>query len=164
MKMLVIYDSAFGNTEQIALAIGNALGNQEQVAVLRVGDVIPEHFVRLQLLIIGSPTQRFRPTTAISQYLKGIPPDHLKGVKVAAFDTRLTLREINETSVLAFFVRISGDSAYAAKHIADRLNEKGGELILPPEGFFVDGMEGPLVQGELERAVNWTKKIIAKTL
>jgi len=164
MKVLVIYDSVFGNTEQIALAIGNAFGSQEDIAMLRVGDVKPEHFVGLKLLIVGSPTQRFRPTAAISQYLKGIPHNQLKGVKVAAFDTRLTMSEINETPVLAFFVRRSGDSAYAAKHIAERLKKNGGQLSVSPEGFFVDGMKGPLVQGELERAVNWAKKIFAETL
>jgi len=163
MKVLVIYDSLFGNTEQIAMAIGSAFGSQEDIAILRVGDVRPEHFVGLKLLIVGSPTQRFRPTAAISLYLKGIPHNHLKGVKVAAFDTRLTMSEINETPVLAFFVRISGDSAYAARHIADRLKKNGGQLSVPPEGFYVDGMKGPLVEGELERAVNWARQIVAET-
>jgi flavodoxin I len=64
---------------------------------------------------------------------------------------------------LAFFVRLSGDSAYAAKHIADRLKKKGSQLIVPPEGFFVEGMEGPLVQGELERAADWAKHISTET-
>lgn len=35
MKALVVYDSFFGNTEQIAQAIGNALGSQEDVKILR---------------------------------------------------------------------------------------------------------------------------------
>jgi len=163
MKVLIIYDSVFGNTEQIALAIGSTLGNQEDVTILRVSDVKPDQFAELKLLIIGSPTQRFRPTAAINNLLKGISKNGLKGVKVAAYDTRLTLSNIEETPILAFFVRLYGDAAYAAKPIADKLRKKGGELILPPEGFFVEGMEGPLVQGELERAVNWAKQIISAT-
>jgi len=163
MNTMIVYDSVFGNTEQIAQAIGNTLGNQEDVTIVRVGDVKLEQFARIKLLVVGSPTQRFQPTTAISDLLKGFPKNALKGVKIAVFDTRLTISNIEETPILAFFVRLFGRAAYAAKAIADRLKKKGGELIMPPEGFYVEGMKGPLVQGELERAANWAKQIIAAT-
>jgi flavodoxin len=159
MKALIIYDSAFGNTEQIAQAIGNALGPPVDVDIVRVSEVKPDQFIGLRLLIIGSPTQRFRPTAPISNLLKGISNNSLKGVKIAAFDTRLTENEINETLILAFFVRIFG---YAAKPIADQLKKKGGKLIIASEGFFVEGMKGPLIKGELERAANWAVQISKK--
>ena len=162
MKGLILYDSMYGNTENIAQAIGGTFGPQDDIAMLRVGDVKPDHFTGLNLLIVGSPTQRFRPTIAISNLLKGIPQNSLKGVKVAAFDTRLTWSEISKTPVLAFFVKLSGDNAYAARSMTNSLKNKGGELIVPPEGFFVEGMKGPLIQGELERAVVWAKRIIAE--
>jgi hypothetical protein len=44
---------------------------------------------------------------------------------------------------------------FAAKPISKMLTEKGGNLILPPEGFFVAGDQGPLKDGELERAADW---------
>lgn len=163
MKSLVIYDSEFGNTEQIAQALGGALGSDGDVMVLKVSEAGPDSFAGLDLLIVGSPTQRFRPTPAISSLLNGLPQNSLKGVKAAAFDTRLTLDEIKKTAVLAFFVRLAGESAYAARHIADQLKKTGGELIAAPEGFYVDGMKGPLVQGELERAVDWARQIVAET-
>ena len=159
MKGLIVYDSLYGNTEKIALAIGEALGNREEFTIMRVGNVQPDQFADLDLLIIGSPTQRFQPTPAISNLLKGIPKNGLKGVKVTAFDTRLTEEWINKTPVLAFFVRLFGPSAYAAKSMADKLKKKGGKLITPPDGFYVEGTEGPLVQGELERAASWAKQI-----
>jgi flavodoxin I len=160
MKTLVIYDSAYGNTEQIAQAIGHGISGD--VNVLRVSDVKPAQLLGVELLIIGSPTQRFRPLQTMSNWLNGIPQSSLNGVRAAAFDTRLTMDEINKTSVLAFFVKLSGDSAYAAKHIADRLKKKGARLIVPPAGFYVEGMEGPLVQGELVRAADWAKQIGAE--
>ncbi|GAI96433.1 unnamed protein product [marine sediment metagenome] len=52
---------------------------------------------------------------------------------------------------------------YAAKPIADKLEKKGGGLIIPPEGFFIKDSKGPLKDGELERAADWAKLII-KTL
>jgi len=158
MKSLVVFDSQFGNTERVAQAIGVALGSQGEVEVIRVQDVRPEHLTRIHSLIVGSPTQRFRPTPAIMDFLKNLPKDALKGIKVAAFDTRLTEEEIEKVSILSFFVRIFG---YAAKPISNRLQKKGGELILPPEGFYVDGMEGPLLDGELERAADWVKRILS---
>jgi len=158
MKVLIIYDSVFGNTEQVAQAMGDALGSQAEVNILRVGDVKREHLTGLDVLIVGSPTRQFRPTAAINNFLKRIPQNGLKGVKVAAFDTRFTMSVIEESRVLAFFVRLFG---YAAKPISDRLKKKGGELIISPEGFFVEGVEGPLKEGELERAADWAKQIIA---
>jgi flavodoxin len=158
MKALVVYDSKFGNTERIARAIGNALGSSYEVEVLNVGTIAPDVVEGLRLLIVGSPTQRFNPTEGITNFLKGLPSNGLKGIKVAAFDTRLTIEDIEEIAVLSFFVRIFG---YAAKPIANRLKKKGGELVLPPEGFYVQGTEGPLVEGELERAETWAKQILA---
>jgi len=49
---------------------------------------------------------------------------------------------------------------YAAKPIADILVKKGGELFAPPEGFFVKGREGPLKDGELQRAAIWARALI----
>jgi len=159
MKAMVVYDSVFGNTEQIAQAIGNALGSPEYVEILQVGNVKQEQLKGLELLIVGSPTRGFKPTPAISSLLKCIPKNGLEGAKVAAFDTRFTVDKIESSVfILSILVKIFG---YAAKPIADRLQKKGGELIIPPEGFFVEGKEGPLKEGELERAADWAKQIMA---
>lgn len=158
MKALVIYDSQFGNTEQVAWAIGNALGTDDEVETNRVGDVQPEHLSEVGLLIVGSPTQRFRPTMTTSGLLNKIPEGGLLGINVAAFDTRFTMEEIEKSRILPFFVSMFG---YAAKPIADKLAEKGGKVIAPPEGFYVEGIEGPLQEGELERAANWARQIKA---
>jgi len=158
MKALVVSDSVFGNTEKVAQAIGQALGSPEDVQVVRVGDVKPEQLLGLTLLIVGSPTRQFSPTGATTGFLKSIPKHGLKGVKVAAFDTRFTESAIEKVRILAFFVKIFG---YAAKPIADRLQKKGGEMVVPPEGFYVGDTEGPLLEGELERAADWAKQIIA---
>ena len=156
MKTLIVYDSFFGNTEQVARAIGNALGVQPDVNVLRVGDVKPEHLTGLNLLIVGSPTRAFSPSPAIKEFLARIPKQGLRGVTVAAFDTRVALSDVN-SRVLSVFAGIFG---YAAQPIADRLAKKGEKLCLPPEGFFVQGTEGPLKAGELERATAWAKQIM----
>ena len=155
MDILVIYDSVFGNTERIARAIGDVLSGPEDVGILRASDVRLEQLTGLKLLVVGSPTRAFRPIGAVKQLLRRIPRAGLKGVRVAAFDTGISTSDI-DSSVGRFFVNRFG---YAAKPISDMLTKKGGELAVPPEGFFVEGVEGPLKEGELERASAWAEKI-----
>ena len=156
MKALIIYDSFFGNTEQIAQAIGHALGSPTEVEILRVSHVEPQQLTG-KLIIVGSPTRGFRPTPAINKLLGRIPANGLKGVKVAAFDTRISVDNI-ESPLLHILVKLFG---YAAKPIAEKLKKKQGELTVPPEGFYVEGTEGPLKNGELERAAEWARQILA---
>jgi flavodoxin len=156
MKAIVVYDSAYGNTEKIAQAIGQALGSTEEVEVMRAANVTPDQLAGVSLLVVGSPTQKFRPLASITELLKAIPGGALKGVRVAAFDTRITQSRVDEIRILSFFVKIFG---YAAEPIGGRLVKKGGELAAPPEGFYVSDTEGPLLDGELDRAAAWARKL-----
>jgi len=157
MKALIVYDSFFGNTEKIAQAIGQGLGSQGEVEARRVGDVTPQQLAGVQLLIVGSPTRGFRASEATMKFLNSIPAGGLRGVKVAAFDTRMSLKDLNNAILnFVFWLKLGG---YAAKPIADALQKSGGELLAAPEGFFVKASEGPLHDGELERAAEWGRKI-----
>lgn len=147
MNGLIIYDSVYGNTEQIAQAIGNALNSQMDVEVVQVSNVKTEQLMGLKLLIVGSPTHGGSPTEAIRDFLKHISESNIQDLNVAAFDTRLSTR----------FVKIFG---YAAGKIASNLKKKGGILIAPPEPFFVKGRKGPLKEGELERAARWGSDLV----
>jgi flavodoxin len=153
MNALVIFDTVFGNTAKIAQAIATALGTQ----AIPVSQVDANQLRGLNLLVIGSPTRGFRPTEGVSKLLNGLPKNHLAGVRVAAFDTRIVLETI-DSKALRFLVDKGG---YAARSIAKTLEKKGGQLAMPPEGFFVTGEQGPLKDGELERAAVWIGKLIA---
>ncbi|MBN1781531.1 flavodoxin family protein [bacterium] len=156
MKALVIYDSVYGNTEKIAVAVGRALGLREGEGIVRADDVAPEHLESLELLVVGSPTWRFRPTSAVARFLKSIPKHGLENVRVAAFDTRLSAEKIEAIRILAFFVHIFG---FAAKPILKKLMKKGGVPAASPAGFDVADTEGPLIEGELERAAMWAERL-----
>ena len=164
MKSLVIYDSLYGNTEQIAKAIADALGTPETVTLRHVGDIQPGEMSDLTLLVVGSPTQRFNIKPEMKDFLNAIPDGSLRGVPVAAFDTRYPQSEIDKIPVLAFFAKIWGRSAYADRHIAQALKRKGGGPLLASEGFYVGGMEGPLLEGERERAADWAGQLAAKAV
>ena len=149
MKVLVVYDSLYGNTEKVAKAIAGALVSSGEVKVLRPGEVSPSELQSVDLFIVGSPTQGGRPTKAIQEFLNKLPETAVKGVNVATFDTRFT------TKLVAIF-------GYGAGKIADNLKKRGSNLIVAPEPFFVKGREGPLKEGELERAAAWAKGILEK--
>jgi flavodoxin len=117
-KVLVIYDSVFGNTEKIAQAIAAALGTQ----AMPVSQAEADQLRGLDLLVVGSPTRKFSPTEGISKLLNGLPKNHLAGARVAAFDTRIDLETI-DSKVFRFVVDKGG---YAAKTIAKSLEKKGG--------------------------------------
>lgn len=48
---------------------------------------------------------------------------------------------------------------WAAKPIAGRLTRAGGTLVAEPEGFVVLDSEGPLKEGEVERAAAWGRTL-----
>ena len=154
MKDLVTYDSYFGNTEQIARAIGGAFDPQNQVDIVRISELKPNQIQGLDVLVVGSPTRAFSPSEATKAFLKNLPSGALQGVKVAAFDTRMDVKKA--PGILRFFAGIFG---FAAAPIAKQLTKKGGTLACPPDGFFVKETEGPLEDGELQRAAEWGMSI-----
>lgn len=156
MKILVIYDSVFGNTEKIARAIGGAFEGVG-AETLPVGRVTAAMLQGLDLLVIGSPTRGFRPTEALTKFLSPLSKDSLQGTRVAAFDTRIALETI-DSSVFRFIVDKGG---YAANALGRALEKKGGCLLASPEGFFVSGEQGPLKEGEMQRAAGWGQLLLA---
>jgi len=159
MKTLIICDSVFGNTMQIAQSMSSANSSENIIVCLNVKDVKADDLKNIDLLIVGSPTRQFRATPAIISFIASISDKTLKGANVAGFDTRITLNVIN-SRVLRFVVDKGG---YAAKTITEKLVKKGGKLIAPPEGFFVSGEEGPLAEGEIKRAAAWAEKLYKQT-
>jgi flavodoxin len=157
MKILVLYDSVFGCTEKIALAIAGALKSAGEIEVIKMNGAAPPVLGDFDLLIAGSPTRQFRATEGMMNFLKAIPPGRLKGKKYAVFDTRLDVKDIR--SPIARFIVDHG--GYAVRQLAAVLEK--GEAMAPgkPAWFYVEKSEGPLKAGELERAAQWAAAIPA---
>lgn len=147
MNTLIMYDSTFGNTEHLARAIAGGLAHYGTVRLLRV----PEDGVfdrgDVDIFIVGGPTQRHGTSPAMRVFLEGMPRRTLHGLAAAAFDTRYHMA--------------AWKSGSAADRITSRLKRAGATLLVPPESFFVAQREGPLEQGELERAVQWAEQVYA---
>ena len=162
LRALVVYESAFGNTQKIARAIGEGLSTCMATEVVEVGHV-PGETGEIDLLVVGGPTHAFsmsRPSTredaakkadgevvskgrGIREWLAGGPG--LAPRLAAAFDTRFKKPRL-----------ITGSAARGAEK---RLRELGCRITAPEESFFVAGTAGPLLNGELERARRWGERV-----
>ena len=155
MKILVVYDSYFGNTKKIAQCIAETLFDGNDVRLCRAGEVGPGDLTGVGLLVVGSPTRAFSPVVSIKHFLRSMDARQLKGVKIAAFDTRIALDSIR-SKVLR---KLVGTLGYAAEPVSRKLIRKGGEAAADPAGFVVTDSEGPLKQGEIQRAAEWAEGI-----
>lgn len=146
MHALVVYDSQYGNTERIAAAIADTLRTTGEVRLAHVDPAHPLDLEGVDLLILGCPTQGWAPTVAMHALLASLTPQELHGRAVACFDTR--------------FQKPRWMTGSAARRMAASLRHMGVTLLVPPESFFVEGTEGPLVAGELSRAAVWTRGLL----
>jgi hypothetical protein len=127
--------------------MGEAIGADVKPPLF--GSVSGAELGSYDLLIVGSPTQQGKELSTITILLEAIPDNGLKYTRVAAFDTRHKWRWV-------------GIWGYAAPRIAGLLKAKGGDLVVPPEGFIVNSTKGPLFNGELDRAGAWAKSLLFK--
>ena len=158
MKVLILFDSYFGNTERTAYSIGEGLNKHGEVKLKRISEASPEILEGINLLILGTPTRAFRPTKAAVDFLKKLPADCLSDVGIAAFDTRISLDDV-DSKFLRFMAGLFG---FAAEPLQKLMVKKGGTAVGKPEGFYVEGTEGPMADGELERASDWAASMVEK--
>lgn len=141
MNTLVLYDSFFGNTEQLAVAMARSLMIHGPARSAHLNETPYTHLRDVDLLIFGCPTQMWNLTPDMKVWLQRAPVDALWGPRVACFDTRLR-------GPLWL-------GRHAAPLLARALRRRGVTLIAPPEGFFIREPEHRLERGEVERAVAW---------
>ena len=149
MKCIIIYDSVYGNTEKIAVGIK---GKIPGAVIAKATEVKIPDLCSFELVIVGSPTQGGRPLASVKNFLSEIPKGKLQKTRVAAFDTR--------TEVKGFFLKLLVTLlGYAAPRILKALTDKGGKPVSQPQGFLVNGKEGPVITGEIERATSWATEL-----
>ena len=151
MNALVIYHSQFGNTEQVAEAIAGVFQGVGAARTMRASQVAEADLQGVDLVVMGTPTHKMNLPEAVRPIFEDLPKRSLRGVPIAAFDTSYKMS--------AFLARFT-----AAKKVDRKLRKLGGKRLLPPETFHVeDNHEGPLYDGEIERAKAWAESILART-
>ncbi|HEU5227246.1 MAG TPA: flavodoxin domain-containing protein [Ktedonobacteraceae bacterium] len=148
MNTLVIYDSEYGNTQQIAQAIAEAFKEHGSVQLIAATEASMPSLQGVDLLVIGGPTQAHGLSPTLHTLLDKLPDQLLHGLPVASFDTRFRMAAV-----------ISGS---AGRAIAHKLEREKAKLLVPAKSFFVTSREGPLEEGELENAARWVKTIMER--
>lgn len=163
MRSLVVYESLWGNTEQVARAVAAGLSDSMTVDVVQVGAAPTAPTDDVDLLVVGGPTHTFsmsRPSTRSEAVTRGAEnaasgpgirewiaalPKARDGLLVATFDTRVDKVR-----------RLPGSAARKAGKL---LRHLGYAQVLDAESFYVADMEGPLLDGEMDRARVWGSRL-----
>jgi hypothetical protein len=169
MKTLIIYESMYGNTRDIANAIADGLSEFGDVEVLEVGHADNFVAVDVDLMVVGGPTHQFgmsrassreqaaqqahaplvSPGIGIREWLDRLAPPRDQ-LHVATFDTML-----GKPAFLKYMGR-------ASRKFAKRLQRMNCVLVTSPESFWVQSGTGPLAEGEIDRAREWSRQLGAR--
>jgi hypothetical protein len=163
MNALVVYESMFGNTEAVARAVAEGVGETMDVWLHEVSTAPAPVTDLVDLIVVGGPTHAFslsRPSTRAEAVEKGAAPrgggetglrewiGHLRegphSEYVAAFDTRVGRVR-----------RLPGSAARKAV----KLLRRDGYTPVGTESFYVSDISGPLLPGETERAAAWGRRL-----
>jgi hypothetical protein len=163
MRALVVYESMFGNTEQVAGEIAAGLGESLKVSLRDVAENPAVQWSDFDVLVVGGPTHAFSTSTprsradawrrggrmgvlktGLREWLDQLPEPPAPKL-TAAFDTRATVMRV-----------LPGSAARAAARV---LRGFGCSSLSSPTSFYVKGDRGQLARGELERARAWGRSI-----
>lgn len=160
MRALVVFESMFGNTQKIAEAIADGLSMSMTVDTVEVGSA-GTSVAGVDLLVVGGPTHAFgmsRESTrksatdrasgmvmskagGIREWIAAL---HADDVPFATFDTK------------ADKPHLPGSAAHAARR---QLRRRGFRPFAAATSFYVTDVDGPLADGEEERARRWGEQL-----
>ena len=162
MRAVVIYESMFGDNQQVARAIAAGLNEAGLAAeAIEVGIAPTAISPDVDLLVVGSPNHAWsmpRPSTRQDAAAKADIPLVSQGIGVREWLDSAALPAGLRT--VAYDTRGSHPKAvvamdHASKSIEKGLAKLGGTRLAPAEHFRVADMKGPLEPGEPERAFAW---------
>jgi flavodoxin len=168
MKTVIVYESMYGNTHQVAECIGEAARVHGEAVVVSVAAATADVIADADVLIVGGPTHVHGMTSTMSRRgaVDDAPKKHLQLERDA---DGLGLREWFEhlspavhARAVAFDTRFDGPLVFtgrASKSISKRLSRHGCSLLAEPESFLVD-KENHLVDGETDRARRWAAEVL----
>ena len=147
MRILILYDSKFGNTRHLAETMAAAVSDKHAVATRAITGA-PTDAVGFDLVLVGGPTHAHGASSPLKDALKELPKGSLHGVHAAVFDTRFRMPRV-----------LTGSAAESA---AKMLRRAGAEVVDPVESFFVTrGSPPELDPGEDTRAAAWAHNVVA---
>lgn len=159
MNVLIVVESCFGNTSMIAHAIAEGIQSapgDRQVQIITASEAPHRIPAEVSLVIVAAPTHNFglpSPATRTQAHTKGATASPINGVRewieTAEFSSQVRIITV-DTSVKARFT-----PSTASKTAQKLIRRRGASNVERGPSFFVDGMTGPLSDGEEDRARTW---------
>jgi hypothetical protein len=165
MRALVVFESMFGNTEAIAQAVTEGLSSRADVTMVEVGAAPTSIDADIDLLVVGGPTHALslsRPRTRQDARQRAEGPLVSPGIGLREWLASLDVRRRPPATAFDTRVRKPRLSGSAARAAVRRLRRLGFDLAAPAASFYVDGMTGPLLEGECDRARQWGDDLAAR--
>ncbi|MEO6086863.1 MAG: flavodoxin domain-containing protein [Umezawaea sp.] len=162
-RVLVVYESMFGNTREIANAVAEGLADAGAVDVVEVSKAPTTLSEDVDLLVVGAPTHAFglsRPSTRKSAADQAVGEIVSTGIGVREWLDEL--RPLGKPAVVSAFdtrIKIALMPGSAARRALGTLRRLGFPMLLRSESFYVTGTPGPLKDGEVDRAKRWGAKL-----
>lgn len=148
-KAIVIYETRYGNTERIALALSGGLKSGGiPTDCVKVQEIDVAQLDQYDFLAIGGPTHGRGISDKIKKFLKEIEKINLQGKKAFAFDTRFRHKIYSS----------------AAKKIQEKLEEMHLEIVENYSSAVVKGWYGPLEEEDSEERFRQIGFEIAKII
>jgi hypothetical protein len=166
MKIVVVYETHYGQTREIAYAVADgAREGGADATVVGVEEATAPQVDGADLLVVGAPTHMLGMSRPWSRG-KAHPQEIGTGGEIAdgVREWLVALRAAGTgRRAAAFDTRLPSALAGGAAHgVARALHKHGFELVADPEGFVVNEAEGPLRDGELDRARSWGAALAGK--
>jgi Flavodoxin len=176
MRIVIVYESLFGNTRQIAEAIAEGVRDaapEAQVSCVRAAEANRDMALGADLLAVGGPTHLRGLSSGFSRRI-GLRAGPVAAAREAGHpvepgtagpglrDWFMALPRAAAGSLgAAFDTRTDSLMAGGAAHGIERLLQRHGyELVAQPEGFVIDDAHGPLRGGERDRARAWGTRLL----
>jgi len=145
-KVIVVYESKHGNTKLAAEAIIEGISEIEGIETVlsELKEVDFKNIADYDAILVGSPNHFGGPTRSIKKFIDKLGKLNLKGKMFAVFDTYL-----------------GTDFEKAVKKMEKRINEKvsGSKQLALGLSIKVQGMKGPISEGELPKCKEFGNKI-----
>jgi hypothetical protein len=160
VRAVVVYESLWGNTAEIARAIAEGIGPDARA--VPTSKAAPELPAGVDLLVTGAPllgfslaTEDMRASIASNPGNAPSRPD-LTQPSMRAWLERL---QPGSCGCATFETRIWWSPGSAAKTMMTALEAKGLQRAAEPNKFIVTGKYGPLKAGEVDRARAWGARL-----
>jgi hypothetical protein len=155
MNAIVVYESLWGNTAEVARAVADGLGLGARA--LRVDEAAAADVAGADLIVAGGPVFGFKLSSP--QMRDGIRKNPGRGpapdLSCPPLCTWLERLAPGSGWGAAFDTQVRGPFGKGAPEIARLLEAAGYASLAEPQGFVVKGRHGPLRAGETERARAW---------